>query len=628
MLSITHIFPYLEAVVEGQLSSNDALDIKPKLDNLRSKIGDKRLYLAVVGEFSSGKSTFINALLGFRLLKDAVMPTTACATYIQNAGTALSLNVQFFDGNKFQATEHNISSVATYLRRTHHIETHSMQEVVDVLTSHNKVARLVKSLSINVPNAKIPQNIVIIDTPGFNPGSASTDNHYEITQHVVEHVADAALILTPCEQAMSATLIRFLREKLHRCLHRCIYIVTRFDTMDEWSRNGVEEYARNRIISDLGINNPRFYAESAITMLPVKRIPDERKSDWAMFQREFKRFETETWRELQRSKDIMLHEHIGLLTHEMAQLCQSRLQRKVGELRNMAAFLDTIRIENITTVCNEMVAQSINALDCALQSFDSSLHGATSRCIAKAESMIMDTKYSTSNFEKVLIPEIIEAVNHEANMRLTEISATLSNRVRICVHGQISIMQRIFSSHYDKFPALRPQERLPNTDLVRIDTPYLSFSAAIQETKSLDKKENISMLGGAAAAGIIGSLLLGPIGLLAMVGGAMLGSKDKQIRERAVELVSPEISKYFAMLAIRLRDEIQRTKAQYRGLIQRFANDHIDKYGQAVSAMIRQHEEKKRLINNQIKGLNTTIANLGNIQGDIEHELAVLKYKH
>lgn len=629
MLIIPNIFPFIETVVESQLSSKDAEEVQPKLATLRSKISDKRLYLAVVGEFSSGKSTFINALLGMRLLKEAVMPTTACATYIQNAGTALSLNVQFFDESKFQATQKDFTDIATYLRKKHKLNPRNMQEVIDILTSDQDVARLVKNLSINAPNTKIPRNIVIIDTPGFNPGSSSVNNHYEITQHVVEHVADAAIILTPCEQAMSATLIRFLRETLNRCLHRCTYVVTRMDMMDEWSRDDVKEFARNRIVTDLGISNPHLYAESAITMLPVNKIPDNKKDDWRFFQQEFKKFEAETWQWLQHNKDIMLHEHTALLTHEIAQLCQSRLQRKEETLRETAAFLNAHRIENITTVCHEMFSQSIDALERELATFDISLYGVEARCKVKAEQMIMDTKYSTSDFKTELIPDIIKVLNQEAKKRLTEISTVLNNKVKVCAHSQIARMQQVFASHYDQFPALRPQEKMPDVDLVKIETPYVSFQSVISSTKSAVTDENIAMAGGGIAGAIIGGIILGPLG--AGVGafiGSLFGSKDDKIRKQAVELVNPEISTYFAALKAKLRNELQRTKLQYRNMVRQFASDHLAEYGQAVTALIKKHEKDKLIINNQITGLNKTVTSLGSLQGDIEQELATLKLRH
>lgn len=50
-----------------------------QIQHIRSRQTDPKMYLAVVGEFSTGKSTFINALLHEELLKTSIDVTTAAA---------------------------------------------------------------------------------------------------------------------------------------------------------------------------------------------------------------------------------------------------------------------------------------------------------------------------------------------------------------------------------------------------------------------------------------------------------------------------------------------------------------------------------------------------------------------
>ncbi|NTU75650.1 MAG: dynamin, partial [Anaerolineaceae bacterium] len=45
---------------------------------------DDLFLLVVAGEFNSGKSTFINALLGQKLLKEGVTPTTTQISITEN----------------------------------------------------------------------------------------------------------------------------------------------------------------------------------------------------------------------------------------------------------------------------------------------------------------------------------------------------------------------------------------------------------------------------------------------------------------------------------------------------------------------------------------------------------------
>ncbi len=53
-------------------------------ETIKTRVNDRAYKFAVVGEFSSGKSTFINALIGKDILKHAKSETTATITYVHN----------------------------------------------------------------------------------------------------------------------------------------------------------------------------------------------------------------------------------------------------------------------------------------------------------------------------------------------------------------------------------------------------------------------------------------------------------------------------------------------------------------------------------------------------------------
>jgi len=74
--TIPQSYPYLH--LELELIKR----IRQAVDEVRRKIDSSKVQLAIVGGFSSGKSTLINALLGTQLLAARVTPTTICPTYI------------------------------------------------------------------------------------------------------------------------------------------------------------------------------------------------------------------------------------------------------------------------------------------------------------------------------------------------------------------------------------------------------------------------------------------------------------------------------------------------------------------------------------------------------------------
>ena len=60
----------------------DRSGLEQNLKKIEEKLSEDRLKIAMIGEFSAGKSTFINALLGKKILKSGLRPTTAAITEI------------------------------------------------------------------------------------------------------------------------------------------------------------------------------------------------------------------------------------------------------------------------------------------------------------------------------------------------------------------------------------------------------------------------------------------------------------------------------------------------------------------------------------------------------------------
>lgn len=630
MKNIAEILSYLDFVVNIKLSGTSSQTINVKITEARNKIQDTKLYLALVGEFTSGKSTFINALLGFRLLKESVMPTTACATYISSGGNVLTVDVSFFDGKRFCSTSSDFKQVANFLAKTYQRSYTSLQQIIDDITSDQIIAQTVKHLSITIPNAKIPSNIVLIDTPGFNPGSDSFSNHYEITKQVVENIADAALVLTPQEQAMSASLIRFLNETLHRCLHRCYFVVTKMDNLPVEYRDETLQYVHRRIVNDMNIPKPYLYAESAITVLPVKKIPLEKRADWSYYQNEFRRFEKIIWKNLQNNKEIVLQEHINVLVQEIVVLCSQKINIKESELINAKKFLTNHEVASIQRVCDAMVSQSIMAIHSALDNLNTSFVNAEMISKRESDAIIGEGVMSIVRFKEEMMPSIRKAVEEKAGKRLLEINKDLNNIVKHCVDIQIAEMQRVFASHYESFPALRPRESVPTANLVKLNDCTISFSMAISKIEELDKKENQAAGAGAILGGIVGFLIGGPFGAAAGAvlgggGGAIANDQSDAMRASAKSIVRNEIASFFSSLHIKIENEISKVKSSYSSLIKHFAEDHVRKYGKAVEQLIVKHKSEVDFIDKEIVELKMLRRNVTEIENNIEQDLAILR---
>lgn len=146
---------------ENQLIKENE-NYKEELISIQKRLEDKSFKLAVVGEFSSGKSTFINALIGKDLLKHATLETTATVTYIHNIDSK--------DKTKIKVNYNN-GEIKEYL---------DYKYIKDTTTtaSQEDVAMNIDFVDIYIPFVNIKSDLTIVDTPGLN---GTADNHREKT---------------------------------------------------------------------------------------------------------------------------------------------------------------------------------------------------------------------------------------------------------------------------------------------------------------------------------------------------------------------------------------------------------------------------------------------------------------
>ena len=157
-------------------------DYETLADSIRQL--DELFLLVVVGEFNSGKSAFINALLGQKLLKEGVTPTTT------------QINVL-----KFGETQE---------RRVENENLHTLTAPVELLAELN-----------------------IVDTPGTN---AIIRQHEAITQQFVPR-SDLVLFVTSADRPFTESERQFL-EKIRDWGKKVLIVLNKIDLFQSSGRIG------------------------------------------------------------------------------------------------------------------------------------------------------------------------------------------------------------------------------------------------------------------------------------------------------------------------------------------------------------------------------------------------------
>ncbi|PLZ42965.1 dynamin family protein, partial [Fischerella thermalis WC542] len=276
-------------------SFSEKLNIQQSLtaiDDVLEKIENKTFWVAVVGEFKRGKSTFINALLGQEILPSDIEP---CSATINRVTYSLNsyVEVEFKDGRKER------------------VEIDKLSEYVTKLTPEAEAtAANVKEAVVYYPAPYCRNNVDIIDTPGLNDDPSMTG----VTLSVLPKV-DAAILVIMAQSPVSEVERDFLENKLlTNDLGRVIFVVTGIDRCNRPGdadkviasvRKRIKEYVLERAAQQWGedsaeyevylkkIGEPKVFGLSAYQALEAKDNNDDEllaKSRFQEFEKALEQF--------------------------------------------------------------------------------------------------------------------------------------------------------------------------------------------------------------------------------------------------------------------------------------------------------------------------------------------------
>ena len=158
----------------------------------RAQNPSAQLILPLIGEFSAGKTSLINALTDSKVLEIASRPTTATL-------------YQIF----FGSTENKAVALT------------AEGESVELQLDSMKNEELLKYPTINLfdTSTKVPKDIIFVDTPGL---SSPDPKHREVLISILPRV-DAILLTVDANQPITRSLLAFVKEM--RLAEKPIYLI-------------------------------------------------------------------------------------------------------------------------------------------------------------------------------------------------------------------------------------------------------------------------------------------------------------------------------------------------------------------------------------------------------------------
>jgi small GTP-binding protein len=276
-LTKDEIFPHLNQEAPAK-SSIFIDDFRRELDRFEAFISnpdyEKKHIIGLGGGFSSGKSSFLNAVLGEKVLPTDIDPTTAVPTYLMHSAV-----------EKISAT--NIFNVCTEL------DLNSFKAIgYDFKAQHKiELGHLLKSAFVSLPKLRY-EHIAFLDTPGYSkPDSSSySDRTDEIIARDQLRSVDAIIWVSDSKKGLTQSDIDFINS-----LERDVPILIIINKADK-SGTRVEEVHGHMLqqIKTLGFDIQGVYPFSKKNTHPFEPIDEwiqkwNKPKDKVSFPKSFKR---------------------------------------------------------------------------------------------------------------------------------------------------------------------------------------------------------------------------------------------------------------------------------------------------------------------------------------------------
>ncbi len=190
------------ALLDDRLSPSPAL--KSSLNRLETRAVEP-MKVAITGQFSSGKSTFLNALLAKNILPTGITPVTSKVNYIRY-GDELKIRVKYKDGRD---EYHDIEQIERFTDQRNSVED------IDYLVLYSPLNML--------------KDIVFVDTPGLNSlASADTDATIRVLNEV-----DGIIWLTLIDNAGKMSEEKILQRYIGKYKNKSLCVLNQKDKFSE-----------------------------------------------------------------------------------------------------------------------------------------------------------------------------------------------------------------------------------------------------------------------------------------------------------------------------------------------------------------------------------------------------------
>ena len=583
------------------------MPIQKEISLIKSRMNDATLYLGVVGEASAGKSTFINAMLGFKFLKeDILLGTTAAATVIRY-GKEFGITVNYLQSGKkkhFNETALGISSTDQM-----EINAEKILSAVRKYTVDEDIAATVYSVEVFLPveNDLLKSGVAIVDTPGIN---SVNKRHNEVTTRTIKEICDAAIILIPANVPLSSYLSEYVKQNLPDVLSRCIMLMTQEDLLEPEERLPQLEYISQRMKTETHEDVAGSFKTAAYYMLDRKKSKRTDESSVQQFRQEFAAMMGDIHRIVSECRKAAIFEKIlVLIKSSLLPLLSKLVETERDSYKTRRDTLEQNQLIDLGKFIKEKQEEYEEELNCVIIPFDdisSAADNAQRYFVDKMNEKIYDAE-DVDDIELAMDEDVVKKVVSKAKTQFKKDIQKAASPYNEKLVDLLADFHNEFFDAYQKLESISSQA--PSSALVKIKHPVMKvsmsnslseFGSAMETIKNDDLK--VSGIAGAALGAAVGSIVpfvgtfLG--GVLGGVLGAIFGSGPdlEDVQEKAsdaIDEIGYEIQDRFYNAGLDYDDKYKKASIE---IMRESLDKYQEQFGETIATMIQEEKNEQDMM--------------------------------
>lgn len=584
-------------------------------------LDDETFNLVVVGEFSRGKSTFINAMLGKTILPASSNPTTAVISKI-SYGTSPAFKLIYKDGRTETLGEESFKNLK--------VPPSAEDDCSDELEEEARQAEWVSGINyaqVNYPLSFCEDNVDIIDTPGVNDIS---QERVEITYRYLNK-ADAAIMLLSAQQTLTASEIAFLKEQIIGNQIENFFVVINFkDAIAEKNYQEVLDFTKEHLTEHLkGIKRfPPLFLVSSRQALTFRRKENGETLSMKKMLELPASLETTGFLEFEAAlKDFLFEEkgrvklqkYVSRGSNDVKQMNKYiatqilYLGKSTDEIKKKLNHLEPIFIET-----KDRAAFISNRLSVSLKNHESEILFRCSEGLGKIRDAAVKAvdAYNADMSRQELMEQVQMQIAPLQKNFYEELSKFQKEKITADINSALQKIQEVWSDVENEYN----EERLPVKSDSQDATPDLSIKIDTDFDKG--NQENVEGISLALTAGtlFVGSFLapIFAIGCFAVGIGkvtnfingffvSLLGGSAESQLEKKKRSLREQIRSFFAKQEEQVQRSIQSSYAKnceyVSNQIEKLLNGKVDDLKSQLNSIIDDKEKKDSEVAAKIKRL-------------------------